>query len=106
MGAERLYGWSRSEATGQVADALLRSVLPASRHEIMGTLEATGQWEGEVIHATRDGRKVTCLSRWSLQRDDRGRSLGIMETNHDITGRKTAENELHEARRTWPMSRG
>ncbi|WP_158304101.1 sensor histidine kinase [Azorhizobium caulinodans] len=97
VGAERLYGWSRSEATGQVADALLRSVLPAPRHEIMGALEATGQWEGEVIHATRDGRKVTCLSRWSLQRDDRGRSLGIMETNHDITGRKTAENELHEA---------
>ena len=97
LGAERLYGWTREEALGRPADALLRTVLPAPQGEILRQLDATGQWEGEVIHTTRDGRKVTCLSRWSLQRDDRGRTLGIMETNHDITERKRAENELHRA---------
>ncbi len=97
VGAERLYGWTREEALGQPADALLRSVLPAPLGEILRLLHATGQWEGEVIHTTRAGRKVTCISRWSLQRDDRGRTLGIMETNHDITERKRAENDLHRA---------
>ncbi len=97
VGAARLYGWSREEALGRPADALLRTVLPAPLGEIMRLLDTTGQWEGEVIHTTRDGRKVTCLSRWSLQRDDRGRMLGIMETNHDVTERKRAENDLHRA---------
>lgn len=96
-GAEHLYGWPRDEAVGYAAAGLLRTVLPASRSEIMDALEASGHWEGEVVQTTRDGRNVTCLSRWSLQRDARGRSLGILETNHDITERKKAENDLHQA---------
>lgn len=97
QGAERLYGWSREEAMGQAATTLLRTTLPAPRDDIRRTLEDTAHWEGEVVHTTRDGRKVTCLSRWSLQRDDRGRSLGTLETNHDITERKKAEDDLHQA---------
>lgn len=97
LGAERLYGWSREDALGRKADALLRTVFPSLPSEIQRTLDATGQWEGEVIHVTRDGRMVTCLSRWSLQRDARGRSLGVMESNHDISQRKKAEDELHRA---------
>ncbi|MBS7538168.1 two-component system sensor histidine kinase NtrB [Ancylobacter lacus] len=96
-GAERLYGWSREEALGHAAGTLLRTVLPAPRSQIMASLHATGFWEGEVRHTTRDGREVTCLSRWSAQRDARGRSLGTLETNHDITARKTAEHDLRQA---------
>ena len=96
-GAALLYGWSRAEATGQKAGALLKTAFPCDREEIATTLEATGQWEGEVVHTTRDGRKVISMSRWSLQRDARGRPIGTMETNHDITERKQAEDQLHQA---------
>lgn len=97
-GAERLYGWTRAEAVGQQAGALLKTAFQAPRADIMGTLLETGQWEGEIVQTTRDERKLVCTSRWSLQRDARGRPMGTMETNHDITERQKAEQELHQAR--------
>ncbi len=97
-GAERLYGWTRAEALGQQAGALLQTVFPSPRADIMGILLKTGQWEGEIVQTTRDGRKLVCTSRWSLQRDPRGRPMGTMETNHDITERQKAEQELNQVR--------
>ncbi|MFG1376178.1 nitrogen regulation protein NR(II) [Xanthobacter autotrophicus] len=96
-GAEQLYGWSRVEAVGQEAAALLQTRFPAPREQIVAEVLRTGRWDGELVHTTRDGRSVTTLSRWSLQRDARGRPIATMETNSDITERKRAENELHQA---------
>ncbi|WP_133864119.1 ATP-binding protein [Azorhizobium sp. AG788] len=97
-GAHQLYGWSASEAVGLQTEALLRTRFPCPLDHIMAELESTGQWDGELVHTTRDGRKVVCLSRWSLQREAQGRPARIMETNHDITARKQAEDDLHQAR--------
>lgn len=98
LGAERLYGWTQAEALGQQAGGLLKTAFQAPRAEIMGILLETGQWEGEIVQTTRDGRELICTSRWSLQRDARGRPAGTMETNHDITERQKAEQELHQVR--------
>jgi signal transduction histidine kinase len=38
--------------------------------------------------------QLVVASRWSLQRDDHGRSAAILETNNDITERKRVEREL------------
>lgn len=97
-GAERLYGWNRAEAVGQQAGALLKTTFQTPRADIMRTLLDTGQWEGEIVQTARDGRQLVCTSRWSLQRDARGRPMGTMETNHDITERQKAEQELHQVR--------
>lgn len=96
-GAEQLYGWSRQEAVGRRASDLLRTRFPVPREEITAALLETGQWEGELVQGTRDGRTVVALSRWSLHRDARGRPRGTLETNHDITERKQAEEQLHRA---------
>lgn len=45
----------------------------------------------------RDGAQVVASSRWSLQRDARGKPAAILETNNDITGRLRAEEALHKA---------
>ena len=97
QGAAQLYGWSRHEAVGQSATDLLRTRFPAPRAEIIAEVLRTGRWDGELVHTTRDGRLVTTMSRWSLQRDARGRPVATMETNSDITERKQAENALHQA---------
>jgi PAS domain S-box-containing protein len=91
QGAERLYGWSKEEALGHVAHHLLQTIFPVPLEQITSELLSTGRWEGELVHTKRDGTQVTVASRWSLRRDERGRPLGVLETNNDITERKRAE---------------
>jgi PAS domain S-box-containing protein len=95
-GAELLYGWPSKEAIGKVSHELLRTVFPASLEEIEVALLATDRWEGELSHTKQDGTTVTVASRWSLQRDARGRPVAILETNNDITERKRAEAKVKQ----------
>jgi PAS domain S-box-containing protein len=62
--AEQLYGWKKEEAIGRVSHALLQTRFPKSLREIDSTLVKTGSWEGELIHATRNGNHVMVNSRW------------------------------------------
>jgi len=90
-GAEQLYGWNKEEVLGQISHQLLRTIFPSPLEEITSELLSTGRWEGELVHTKRDGTQVTVASRWSLRQDERGRPVGILETNNDITERKRAE---------------
>ena len=74
-GAELLYGWPSKEAIGKVSHELLRTVFPAPLEEIKAALLATDRWEGELSHTKQEGTTVTVASRWSLQRDERGRPV-------------------------------
>src|SRR6478735_2318064 len=96
-GAEELYGWRRDEAIGQVSHQLMKTAFPAPLEKITAELFHTGRWEGELVHAKRDGTRVTVASRWSLQQDKRGRPVATMETNNDVTERKRADAELRES---------
>ena len=58
-------------------------------------LEQTGRWEGELVHTTRDGRRVTTESRQTANRIGDGRVF-ILESNRDITDRKRAEESLRQ----------
>ncbi|MGH6909572.1 MAG: HWE histidine kinase domain-containing protein, partial [Phenylobacterium sp.] len=90
-GAEELYGWSGREAVGKVCHRLMQTTFPAPLADINAELLITDRWQGELVHTTRDAARVTVSSRWSLQRDERGRPAAILETNNDITERKEAE---------------
>jgi PAS domain S-box-containing protein len=90
--AERLYGWSKAEALGQVSHRLLRT-----EGESLAQREATtlrdGYWHGELIHVARDGRRIVVASRWTLERDHEARPQAILEVNTDVTEQKRAEAE-------------
>ena len=96
-GAEKLYGWTKDEAIGQVSHRLMQTIFPVPFEEINAELNSTGRWEGELIHTRRDGTQVVVASRWALQLDERGKPIAILETNNDITERKRAEEALHKA---------
>jgi PAS domain S-box-containing protein len=87
-GAERLYGWTMSDALGRTPGELLASQYPIPLREI----EAQDKWEGELPQITRDERRIVVASRWTTWRDKSGKLLGWMEINTDITGRKRAED--------------
>lgn len=95
--ATELYGWSDEQAVGRRTAELLKTEFPASPEAISSELERTGRWEGELVHTARDGRRVTVSSRWAQQRDVRGRPLAILETNNDITERRSVEDGFHRA---------
>ncbi|HEY2905241.1 MAG TPA: PAS domain S-box protein, partial [Vicinamibacterales bacterium] len=99
--AEELYGWRAEHAIGKVAHELLKTVFPAPLDEIQAELLAAGRWEGELLHTTRDGAQVAVASRWSLQRNDHGAPLAILETNNDITERKRAEEARRHSEEQW-----
>ena len=94
-GAEELYGWTSSEVQGKAKHALLRTVSPRPWQEMEEELLLRGRWEGELIHTTRDGRKITVASRQALRRDEAGKPIAILEINSDITEQKRADEERH-----------
>ena len=95
-GAERVYGWSRQEAVGCVAHDLLKTVFPRPLSEIKDELARLGSWDGELVHARKDGVRIVVASRWVLDRD--GSAGGaILEINSDITERKASEEALRRS---------
>jgi len=90
-GAEETYGWCKAEVQGQETYKLLRTEFPQPRPELEAELFRQGQWQGELSHTRRDGRRIVVTSRWVLQRDKVGNPAAILEINRDITAQKQAE---------------
>jgi PAS domain S-box-containing protein len=100
-GGEELYGWTRVEAIGRVAHDLLKTTFPIPLEEISDVLLRDGRWEGELLHRKRDGTQLIVASRWSLQRDDTGASIGTLESNTDVTERRHAEEKVRRTQETY-----
>jgi PAS domain S-box-containing protein len=96
-GAVSMYGWPREEALGKVSHKLLKTMyahpLPVIDKQVM----ATGYWEGESVHTTREGRKIYLESRWTVTKNERGVPQGILEVNRDITAKKIADSSLRDS---------
>src|SRR3546814_14509084 len=73
----RISDWS--------SDVCSSDLFPLSRAAAMETLMQTDRWEGVLVHARRDGPPATVASRWSLERNERGQPISILEINTDIT---------------------
>ncbi|MEI7827942.1 MAG: PAS domain S-box protein, partial [Euryarchaeota archaeon] len=97
VGAGGLYGWTKQEAKGQNATALLQTTFPESREELWRKLMEDGRWEGELTQVTRDGVPLTIASSWTLLRDEKGNASAILEINSDISERKKTESALEES---------
>jgi PAS domain S-box-containing protein len=94
-GAEQLYGWKKEEALGKTTHSLLKTQFPRPFPEILEELIRNRHWEGELIHAGRDGRRIVVSSRWVYLEQGDAKPV-ILEINTDITEKKEAEESLRE----------
>ena len=93
-GCQRLYGWSRDEALGQVLHDLLKTRYPLPRAEIVRQLRKRGSWQGELEQQTKDGALVSITSLWVARPTADERNSSILQINSDITALKRTQAEL------------
>ncbi|BAZ29325.1 multi-sensor signal transduction histidine kinase [Cylindrospermum sp. NIES-4074] len=96
-GGERMYGWTKEEAIGQISHILLQTQFPLPLSEIQAQVMNLGYWEGELIKTGKNGIPVTVSSRWVLQKDELDRPVKILEMHNDITKQKQKEVALKES---------
>jgi len=78
-GAERLYGWSRSEATGRLARQLLETSFPGPVKKIDSSLRERGRWEGYLVNTARDGSEIEVESIWTVMLSQKGEPTAVLE---------------------------
>jgi two-component system cell cycle sensor histidine kinase/response regulator CckA len=97
-GAERLYGWSSSEAIGHPVDELILAN-PEELAAISSTLLSTGEFRGQLKEVTKDKREVT-VEVWStVVRNSDGTPRSVLSISNDITEQKKLEAQLLRAQR-------
>ena len=94
-GAERLYGWSREEATGREVHTFLQTGPPEKLAAVLETLQAAHHWQGEIEQVRRDGVAIIVSTGWTLQGDDPAASL--LQLSIDVTSRIAAEEALRRS---------
>ncbi len=98
-GAERLYGWSAEEVTGQPASKILFESAISRIIDVRRVLHVEGRWSGELEQTDRNGVPVVVESRWSLVRDDDGNPLSTLLINTDITEKRRMERQFQRVQR-------
>lgn len=98
-GAERLYGYAKSEALGRKAGELLYGEHTAKYHEANAATIVRGEWYGELEQVVKDGHKIIVDVRWTLVRDKEGNPKSILAINTDITEHKKIEEQFLRAQR-------
>jgi PAS domain S-box-containing protein len=94
-GAERLFGYTASEAIGQPASLIVPFDCADEERLIVAEITEGRRIESfETVHARKDGGRVHVSLTVSPIRDDHGVIIGTSKVARDITARKTAEAEL------------
>jgi PAS domain S-box-containing protein len=100
-GAERLYGWTASEAIGRPASETIlppESVLPAQEGRAGIALQHDGRWEGDYTVRRKNGSTFPAHVRSRLISDLDGHVTGAANVAMDITERRESERALASAR--------
>ncbi|MDD5201201.1 MAG: PAS domain S-box protein [Terrimicrobiaceae bacterium] len=98
---ERIYGWTSREALGRVSHQLLRTELPEPLDVLERRAQTEGQWAGEIVHRSRDGRRHDLTTTWSPHYDEDGTLAAFIEVNCDATAQKAIEDELRARARDF-----
>jgi two-component system, cell cycle sensor histidine kinase and response regulator CckA len=96
--AERIYGWPAAEIIGRRATDLPPKN-PAKYEEAKQAVLKKGNWTGELVTTSREGRELTVESRWTLVRNEAGSPKSILVIDTDITEKKQLETNFLRSQR-------
>lgn len=97
--AESIYGWTEEEVLGKDLDDLLATeFLGVTQLEAQRSLARNGLWRGEVRQQRKDGGIVYMEATVSSVNDRRGKMVGGVTVNRDITARRMMEEYLRYER--------
>ena len=92
-GAERLYGWSASEAAGQSMQLFYPPETAGEAEPTLRVVRESGRYDGEGLRIRKDGTRfwahVIITPLW----DEKGRMRGYVCVAKDITDRKRGEED-------------
>ena len=86
----------REESIGQNSHSLLQTVFPENLDSVINELNLKGYWSGELIHQTKDGRKIVVQSYWLPRLNEEGKVAELFEANMDITDLKQMQAKLEK----------
>jgi PAS domain S-box-containing protein len=94
--AERLYGVVPSQALGQALSNIFETRWPRPEDEAAASaaLLRFGEWRGEFIHITQDGRTLNVEASITVLRDISGRPTARLAVIRDVTDRKRHEDRV------------
>jgi len=97
--AERLYRISAGDILGRHFSRIFSRQWPSAEAEAATwvALREHGEWRGEVIHRTHDGRELPVEVWLTLLRDANGADAGMVAVIRDISARKQGEDTLRES---------
>ena len=98
-GAERIYGWQSDEILGRELCEAICSGDASIIEKARKLLETENELQEETANYTKDGKKITVVSRWTLVRNEQGQPDYILLVNSDITELKHTEEQLYRAQR-------
>ena len=102
QGAQRIYGWTPNEALGKDIRELLYAD-PEKFDEFNRITINKGEWNGELLHITKQNEEIINETRWTLICDSEGQPKSVLAINTDITDKKKIEAQFMRAQRMDSM---
>lgn len=95
----RIYGYTREDAIGKTPRILKSGLVPSEVYrEFWETLLAGKILKGEIRNRTKCGKIIDIEGSNSPIHNSKGKLMGFLSINRDITGRKNEQSELQHAK--------
>lgn len=91
----RMFGYPREEILGERTTFLRSSYsTPVFYREMWESLNATGEWKGEIVNRKKDGIDITCFLTITPIITETGEKIGYLGVEIDLTERKMLESRV------------
>src|ERR1700685_1755094 len=98
-GAERIFGWTASEAGGQRIEGILGTGVAAELENVRKALEQADEWRGDFRLHDKRGKSLIVEFSITLIRDDAGQPKARLSIGTDITDKKKMEEQFLRVQR-------